>query len=39
MMKDGRICDHGTHKELMDREQEYAAMVKTHSCESGYQSE
>jgi ABC-type transport system involved in Fe-S cluster assembly fused permease/ATPase subunit len=39
MMKDGRICDHGTHKELMDREQDYSVMVKTHNSETGYESQ
>jgi ABC-type transport system involved in Fe-S cluster assembly fused permease/ATPase subunit len=39
MMKDGSICDHGTHEELMDREQEYAAMVNSLSSETGYQSQ
>ncbi|XP_023713114.1 multidrug resistance-associated protein 5 isoform X5 [Cryptotermes secundus] len=39
MMKDGRVCDHGTHEELMDREQDYAVMVKTHSSETGDQSQ
>lgn len=39
MMKDGRVCDHGTHEELMDREQDYAVMVKTHSSDTGDQSQ
>jgi ABC-type multidrug transport system fused ATPase/permease subunit len=38
-MKDGRVCDRGTHEELMDREQDYAMMVKAHSSERGDQSQ
>jgi ABC-type multidrug transport system fused ATPase/permease subunit len=37
MMKDGHVHDHGTHEELMDREQDYAMMI--HSTETGDQSQ
>jgi ABC-type transport system involved in Fe-S cluster assembly fused permease/ATPase subunit len=38
-MKDGHICDHGTHEELIRREQDYAMVLKTHSSETGDQSQ
>jgi len=38
MMKDGRVCDHGTHEELMGKKQDYASVVKTHCSERGDQA-
>lgn len=39
MMKGGFIFDRGTHDELMDKEEDYAMLVKTHYSERGNQAQ
>ncbi|XP_021928372.1 multidrug resistance-associated protein 5-like isoform X2 [Zootermopsis nevadensis] len=39
MMKDGCIFAHGTHDELMAKEQDYAMLVKTHYSKRGEQEQ
>jgi len=39
MMKDGHICCHGTHDELMEREKDYLMLVNTHSSKTGDQAQ
>jgi len=39
MMKDGHICCHGTHDELMEREKDYVTLVNTHISKTGDQAQ